>query len=88
MKRLQKWILDIEREKTPLSTKLSVTALGLKIFQAYITYYPEDTTEDVHTEHCCSRHGCKYGRDDCPVEAGLKPQSHPCEACDFENEES
>lgn len=40
---------------------------------------------DVHTEHCCYLHGCKYmGEDDCPVAAGEKPQSHACEACDFE----
>lgn len=22
--------------------------------------------KDVHTEHCCLHHGCKYGDDDCP----------------------
>lgn len=41
-------------------------------------------TTDVHTEHCCIRHGCKYGDDDCTVESGLKPQSFRCEQCDWE----
>lgn len=36
---------------------------------------------DVHTEHCCVVHGCKYGDDDCPVTTGRKPQSFPCEDC-------
>ena len=41
------------------------------------------TDRDVHTEHCCIHHGCKYGKDDCPVETGQKEQSFPCEACGF-----
>lgn len=41
----------------------------------------EDDSKDVHTEHCCYRHGCKYGKDDCSVETGDKQQSHPCEQC-------
>lgn len=39
--------------------------------------------KDVHTEHCCFDHGCKYGDDDCPVTSGKKEQSFPCETCDF-----
>lgn len=35
----------------------------------------------VHTEHCCVRHGCKYGNDDCPVYLKLKLQSRLCETC-------
>lgn len=41
----------------------------------------EDKTKDVHTEHCCARHGCKYGKEDCPVELKIKNQSFACEAC-------
>ena len=39
--------------------------------------------KDVHTEHCCKFHGCKYGHADCTVETGAKRQSHACESCDF-----
>ena len=35
----------------------------------------------VHTEHCCFKHGCKYGDNDCPVELGIKIQSFVCEWC-------
>jgi hypothetical protein len=38
--------------------------------------------KDVHTEHCCEQHGCKYGNPTCPVEMGEKPQSFLCERCD------
>lgn len=41
----------------------------------------EDDSKDVHTEHCCYRHGCKYGDASCSVETGDKEQSHPCEQC-------
>lgn len=39
---------------------------------------------DIHTQHCCARHGCKYGpltRAECTVESGEKPQSYMCEVC-------
>lgn len=42
---------------------------------------------DVHTEHCCKEHGCKYGSDDraCTVANGT-PQSFPCEQCEIDND--
>jgi len=35
----------------------------------------------VHIGHCCLRHGCKYGDDDCTVETGNDKQEFPCESC-------
>ncbi|OPZ38343.1 MAG: hypothetical protein BWY99_01661 [Synergistetes bacterium ADurb.BinA166] len=32
--------------------------------------------------HCCITHGCKYGKKDCPVEAGRLVQSYPCPDCE------
>ena len=40
------------------------------------------TETNVHTEHCCIDHGCKYGDEDCPVVAGDQKQSHPCQDCE------
>lgn len=42
---------------------------------------------DVHTEHCCSKHGCKYGEKLCTVTRGVHKQSHPCEFCSMDEEE-
>ncbi len=44
---------------------------------------PDGEAEDVHTEHCCAFHGCKYGNSqkDCTVEEGKLTQSYPCETC-------
>lgn len=42
----------------------------------------ETDEKDVHTEHCCAEHGCKYGDPDCPVVNDIKLQSYPCERCD------
>ncbi len=39
------------------------------------------TEKDVHTEHCCAVHGCKYGDEDCTVVEKLRPQSYLCEDC-------
>lgn len=36
--------------------------------------------------HCCARHGCKYGYEDCPVCLGLDPGIR-CESCDYEAED-
>jgi antitoxin component of MazEF toxin-antitoxin module len=35
----------------------------------------------VHARHCCKRHGCKYGEDDCPVVKGRVVQDGPCHDC-------
>jgi hypothetical protein len=49
---------------------------------------PAQTDKDVHTEHCCARHGCQYMDPHCTVRGGLKkdrkPQSFMCEVCDDE----
>ena len=37
--------------------------------------------KNVHTEHCCGEHGCKYGDAACPVASGRQEQSFPCEDC-------
>ena len=45
--------------------------------------------KDVHTEHCCIIHGCKYGKDDeCTVMLRISPQSYPCESCNNDGIES
>lgn len=38
--------------------------------------------------HCCVKHGCKYGHDDCPVVLGEEEQEHPCEDCDVDRMEA
>lgn len=42
--------------------------------------------KDVHTEHCCTFHGCKYNDPYCTVVNDLRPQSGPCEECGLELE--
>lgn len=38
---------------------------------------------DVHTEHCCQRCGCEYGKDkECSVSQKLGPQNSRCEGCE------
>ncbi len=36
----------------------------------------------VHQSHCCIKHGCKYGNDDCPVVNRKIKQKYTCEWCD------
>ena len=47
----------------------------------------EKKQTDIHTEHCCIIHGCKYGEEEtsCTVWNGLKRQSCPCDRCLDEN---
>lgn len=37
--------------------------------------------QNVHTEHCCSIHGCKYRNDACTVLSFPDTQGYPCERC-------
>lgn len=43
-------------------------------------------TKDVHTEHCCILHGCKYGNmnKECTVVEKRAPQSYCCESCEMD----
>lgn len=41
----------------------------------------------VHTSHCCIRHGCKYGDEECPVVLGTHEQRYDCEDCYRDHEE-
>jgi hypothetical protein len=42
----------------------------------------DDRETKVHAHHCCKKHGCKYGDDDCPVAYGDVEQVYPCPDCD------
>jgi hypothetical protein len=41
----------------------------------------------THRSHCCARHGCKYSSPGCPVLSGELVQDHPCEVCEFDDED-
>ena len=38
----------------------------------------------VHITHCCSKHGCKYNNEDCPVVLGIVNQDQICEDCYYD----
>jgi hypothetical protein len=70
-----KWYLDINTGGTP-HTEVEILKVEIMLRGAE----PKEN-QDVHTEHCCKLHGCKYGDDDCPVATGKKRQSHTCQSC-------
>jgi len=39
----------------------------------------------VHDGHCCTKHGCKYGDEDCPVVLGKEPGIF-CEDCEYDQQ--
>lgn len=72
-----------------LATEASMTEIhgreNVKMIRRDTVTTQIDVTTDVHTEHCCASHGCKYGKDEtCTVATGLRPQSFLCEDCHFE----
>lgn len=78
-------IADLSLTLAALQTIKGINILRHKIELVIIDHkycVPEkENDRDVHTEHCCLEHGCKYGDDDCPVETGRKRQSYQCEYC-------
>ena len=46
----------------------------------------KDSKYNPHPSHCCTKHGCKYGYDDCPVWTKEQKQEYPCESCHMEFE--
>lgn len=64
---------------------LDLLVSPLRLVQAMLEPQPEpEDKRDVHTEHCCLIHGCKYAYEDCTVVSEEKVQSYPCEWCDDE----
>ena len=41
------------------------------------------TNARVHMTHCCIKHGCKYGDEECPIVLGLIKQLYQCEECNM-----
>jgi len=39
----------------------------------------------VHVNHCCAKHGCKYGDTNCPVVLCQVKQKFPCEECEYDD---
>lgn len=69
--------------------RIALTSRKHNISQAAGRFRLAGGQTDVHTEHCCDRHGCKYGADEtdeCTVVNESKPQSHLCEQCEHELE--
>jgi len=60
------------------------TPISLETALSHFCHFIPEVKEnrDVHTEHCCVFHGCKYNDNDCPVENRIKRQSYPCEQCE------
>lgn len=62
---------------------LNLIASPIRLVTALMQPEPEpEEKRDVHTEHCCLAHGCKYGDENCTVTNKQKTQSYPCEWCD------
>lgn len=51
------------------------------VFRSTLPSIEMDAEDDVHANHCCWKHGCKYGDDDCAVTTGAHKQLCPCENC-------
>lgn len=68
---------------TPISIEEVEAIMETKLYKAVDHHQVSVKAKksNVHTTHCCKRHGCKYGDSDCPVEMGLLVQEYPCENC-------
>lgn len=53
-----------------------------------MTQEERDRQIGVHRTHCCLKHGCKYGRLDCPVTWKSVKQAYNCEQCEEEWEDA
>lgn len=40
--------------------------------------------DEVHQQHCCKIHGCKYNEPGCPVINEIVVQAWPCEECEVD----
>lgn len=80
-----KWVtLCSGRQTTDANSLLEAGQNHLQAATALLKSLQETANlnkKDVHTEHCCVEHGCKYSDVTCTVTTGKAPASHPCEWC-------
>jgi hypothetical protein len=69
-----RWYLDLNTGGTPH------TPAEIDKVRVMLDGQEPEAHQDVHTEHCCRIHGCKYGLLDghCSVANGAKRPSFPC----------
>lgn len=72
-------VIELYNSDDDLIDQIVVTSSGFEKYaeseiMADDNYFGE-FEKDVHTEHCCAIHGCKYGDTYCPVWLGRKKQS-------------
>lgn len=80
---LRKKLISFTSEINNLKFKLSQEQ---KLEAIWVGQKPNPDDRDVHTEHCCKLHGCKYNSKDCTVQYGTKLQSGLCECCEVYND--
>ena len=75
----RRWIVNFKN----VTWKFATTVAAVEQIQNLLMKrLSKRQVKDVHTEHCCLEHGCKYGDDDCSVTNYHQKQSFPCEMCD------
>ncbi len=92
MAQIRKDAAKIVAKRTDMFDKSGITKLIEKIkdkryLETAISgkeYSKKDA--DIHTDHCCLKHGCKYGDRKCTVVSGEKKQIGPCEICGRETD--
>jgi len=58
------------------------TEMKVRLNKMKVTGFKAGQERNVHINHCCYTHGCKYGEDDtCPVVQMEAPQRYQCEEC-------
>jgi hypothetical protein len=77
--------VDIIDPRCPMRGDSVTVRLDLWSLVGEVPETPE-SERNVHTEHCCIVHGCKYGDHDCPVQTKKQQQSSECEACSWDSE--
>lgn len=77
--------IDIIDPQCPLREEVVTVRLDVMSLAKEV---PEtrESERNVHTEHCCLVHGCKYGNDECPVATKKQRQTHLCEMCSWDSE--
>jgi hypothetical protein len=75
----RRWVVTFENVTWKFATTVAAVEQIKSILLKRLSKRPR---ADVHTEHCCLEHGCKYGDEDCSVTNYSQKQSFPCPECD------
>jgi len=74
-------VKELEFELKWYEANYEIIEKEVTVVKKYSELQEKEDKTDIHTEHCCAEHGCKYNDENCTVVNRILEQTFLCEEC-------